>query len=45
MSIYRHTESALIHGGNTIDPLTGAVNIPIYQTSTFQQRALGLHPE
>lgn len=45
MSIYRHTESALIHGGNTIDPLTGAVNIPIYQTSTFQQKALGLHPE
>ena len=45
MSVYRHTESALIHGGNTIDPLTGAVNIPIYQTSTFQQKALGLHPE
>lgn len=45
MSSYRHTESALIHGGNTIDPLTGAVNIPIYQTSTFQQKALGLHPE
>lgn len=45
MPIYRHTESALIHGGNTIDPLTGAVNIPIYQTSTFQQKALGLHPE
>lgn len=45
MSIYRHTESALIHGGNTIDPLTGAVNIPIYQTSTFQQKALGLYPE
>ena len=45
MSIYRHTESALIHGGNTIDPLTGAVNIPVYQTSTFQQKALGLHPE
>ena len=45
MSIYRHTESALIHGGNTIDPLTGAVNIPVYQTSTFQQKALGLNPE
>ena len=45
MSIYRHTESVLIHGGNTIDPLTGAVNIPIYQTSTFQQKALGLNPE
>ena len=45
MAIYRHTESSLIHGGNTVDPLTGAVNIPIYQTSTFQQKALGLHPE
>ena len=45
MSIYRHTESALIHGGNTVDPLTGAVNIPIYQTSTFQQKALGMHPK
>ena len=45
MSIYSHTESALIHGGNTIDPLTGAVNVPIYQTSTFQQKALGLHLE
>ena len=45
MSIYSHMESALIHGGNTLDPLTGAVNVPIYQTSTFQQKALGLHPE
>ena len=42
---YIHRESALIHGGNTIDPLTGAVNIPIYQTSTFQQKALGTEPE
>ena len=45
MASYRHTESALIHGGNTIDPLTGAVNIPIYQTSTFQQKGIGLEPE
>lgn len=44
MRAYRHTESALIHGGNTIDPLTGAVNIPIYQTSTFQQKGIGLGP-
>ena len=29
MAEYKHTESALIHGGNTIDPLTGAVNVPI----------------
>ena len=45
MASYKFQESALIHGGNTVDPLTGAVNIPIYQTSTFQQKALGLHPE
>ena len=45
MAAYRFTESALIHGGNTIDPLTGAVNVPIYQTSTFQQKGIGLEPE
>ena len=45
MAAYRFTESALIHGGNTIDPLTGAVNIPIYQTSTFQQKGIGREPE
>ena len=45
MAAYRFTESALIHGGNTIDPLTGAVNIPIYQTSTFQQKGIGQEPE
>ena len=37
MSIYRHTESALIHGGNTIDPLTGAVNIPIIRPQLFSR--------
>ena len=42
---YKHPESALIHGGDTVDPLTGAVNFPIYQTSTFRQEALGLQPE
>ena len=45
MAVYRFTESALIHGGNTIDPLTGAVNVPIYQTSTFQQKGIGREPE
>ena len=45
MAVYTRTESAVIHGGNTVDPLTGAVNIPIYQTSTFQQKALGLEPK
>ena len=44
MASYKHTESARIHGGKTIAPLTGAVNVPIYQTSTFQQKGIGLEP-
>lgn len=31
----------LIHGGMDGDPATGAVNVPIYQTSTFKQKGLG----
>ena len=30
-----------IHGGIDGDETTGAVNVPIYQTSTYRQRALG----
>jgi cystathionine gamma-lyase/cystathionine beta-lyase/cystathionine gamma-lyase/homocysteine desulfhydrase len=30
-----------IHAGNEPDPTTGAVTVPIYQTSTYQQEALG----
>ncbi|MBQ8161651.1 MAG: PLP-dependent transferase [Clostridia bacterium] len=45
MAEYRHAESAVIHGGQTTDPATGAVNVPIYQTSTFQQKGLGLEPK
>ena len=33
----------LIHGGISRDELTGAVNIPIYQTSTFAQTVPGQH--
>lgn len=33
----------LIHGGISTDKLTGAVNIPIYQTSTFAQEVPGVH--
>ncbi|MDT8717192.1 aminotransferase class I/II-fold pyridoxal phosphate-dependent enzyme [Clostridium sp. 19966] len=36
-------ESLLIHGGIDGDELTGAVNVPIYQTSTYRQTALGVH--
>ena len=41
MSQFKHIETALIHAGSTTDPATGAVNVPIYQTSTFRQRGLG----
>src|SRR5919206_469916 len=30
-----------IHAGNEPDPTTGAVTVPIYQTSTYAQEALG----
>ena len=32
-----------IHAGQEPDPLTGAVMVPIYQTSTFAQQSPGLH--
>lgn len=32
-----------IHAGNEPDAATGAVSVPIYQTSTFAQEALGVH--
>ena len=32
-----------IHAGQEPDPSTGAVTIPIYQTSTYVQEALGRH--
>ena len=41
MSNYQNIESALIHGGIYGDTFTGAVNVPIYQTSTYEQQGLG----
>ncbi len=38
---YKKIETALIHGGISTDERTGAVNVPIYQTSTFKQDGLG----
>lgn len=32
-----------IHAGNEPDPATGAVAVPIYQTSTYAQEGLGKH--
>lgn len=43
MSNYKSIESALIHGGIYGDVHTGAVNVPIYQTSTYEQEGLGRH--
>ena len=41
MSKFKNINTALIHGGISIDERTGAVNIPIYQTSTYKQDGLG----
>ena len=41
MGDYKKIESALIHGGISMDERTGAVNVPIYQTSTFKQDGIG----
>jgi len=34
-------ETRAIHDGQEPDPVTGAVTVPIYQTSTYVQRAVG----
>jgi len=36
-------KSLLIHGGIFGDKLTGSVNVPIYQTSTYAQSEVGIH--
>lgn len=36
-------DTTLIHAGATTDPRTGAVNTPIFQTSTYAQDELGKH--
>lgn len=41
MNRYKNINTALIHGGISIDERTGAVNVPIYQTSTYKQDGLG----
>lgn len=41
MKNYEYMESALIHGGIYGDERTGAVNTPVYQTSTYMQDGLG----
>lgn len=41
MTDYKNISSAVIHGGIYGDKTTGAVNVPIYQTSTYEQKGLG----
>jgi len=36
-------ETRAIHDGQPSDPLTGAVTLPVYQTSTYQQEGIGKH--
>ncbi|HEV7865089.1 MAG TPA: cystathionine gamma-synthase [Acidimicrobiia bacterium] len=36
-------ETRAIHAGQPADPVTGAVMVPIYQTSTFAQDGIGRH--
>lgn len=36
-------ETRAIHDGQPPDPLTGAVTVPVYQTSTFEQECIGKH--
>lgn len=41
MANYHDISSAVVHGGIYGDKTTGAVNVPIYQTSTYEQQGLG----
>jgi cystathionine beta-lyase/cystathionine gamma-synthase len=36
-------ETRAIHTGQSADPATGATIVPVYQTSTFTQQAIGKH--
>lgn len=36
-----HIQTKLIHGGISEDQTTGAVSVPIYQTSTYRQNGVG----
>ena len=36
-------ETRAIHGGTGADPSSGAVNTPVYLSSTFKQDAVGTH--
>jgi cystathionine gamma-synthase len=40
-----HFETLAIHDGQTPEPLTGAVSVPVYQTSTFGRESLDSRPD
>jgi cystathionine gamma-lyase len=40
---YNGFATTAIHKGQESDPLTGAVTVPLYQTSTYAQEAIGQH--
>ena len=40
---YKGFATRAIHTGQEPDPATGAVNVPLYLTSTYQQQAIGQH--
>lgn len=39
----RHFETDAVHAGLNVEPTTGAINVPIYASSTFVQDAPGEH--
>jgi cystathionine beta-lyase/cystathionine gamma-synthase len=43
MAIFMGFSTTAIHAGNEPDASTGAVSVPIYQTSTYAQEGLGKH--
>ncbi|MCE1273783.1 MAG: PLP-dependent aspartate aminotransferase family protein [Chlorobiales bacterium] len=40
-----HFETLAIHDGQTPDPVTGAVSVPVYQSSTFGRESLDSRPD
>lgn len=41
MAKFKNINTAVIHGGISLDEFTGAVNVPVYLSSTFKQDGLG----
>jgi cystathionine gamma-lyase len=43
MEMKRGFSTTAIHAGQEPEPVTGAVNVPIFQTSTYAQKGIGEH--